>query len=80
MSLYLENMNQQTFKAFYEESIIEYATEHVKSGGWEKDGSIERARTEFENLLPEGLNTSNQYLLSVIYNNVRYRLFMVTYI
>lgn len=31
---------------------------------------IERARTEFENLLPEGLNTSNQYLLSVINNNV----------
>ena len=48
MSLYLENMNQQTFKAFYEKSIIEYAAEHVKSGGWEKDGSIERARTEFE--------------------------------
>ncbi|MGJ5718929.1 hypothetical protein ACSBQ5_13980 [Staphylococcus equorum] len=54
MSLYLENMNQQTFKAFYEKSIIEYAAEHVKSGGWEKDGSIERARTEFENLLPGG--------------------------
>ena len=70
MSLYIENMNQQTFKVFYEESIIEYAAEHVKSGGWEEDGSIERARTEFENLLPDGLNTSNQYLLSVINNSV----------
>lgn len=69
MSVYLENMTQQTFKAFYEESIIEYAKEHVKSGGWEKDRSIERARTDFEVLLPEGLNTSNQYLLSVVFDN-----------
>ena len=70
MSIYLENMKQQTFKPFYEESIIEYAAEHVKSGDWEEEESIERARTEFENLLPEGLNTSNQYLLSVINNDV----------
>ena len=70
MSIYLENMKQQTFKPFYEESIIQYAAEHVKSGDWEEEESIERARTEFENLLPEGLNTSNQYLLSVINNDV----------
>ncbi|WP_257934653.1 hypothetical protein [Staphylococcus shinii] len=38
MSIYLENMKQQTFKAFYEESIIEYAEEHVKSGDWGKRG------------------------------------------
>ncbi|MGY0413930.1 hypothetical protein ACW5YJ_11930 [Staphylococcus sp. mip270_02] len=70
MSVYLENMKQQTFKDFYEESMIEYAAEHVKSGDWEEEGSIEIARTEFEKLLPEGLNTCNQYLLSVLYNNV----------
>ncbi|WP_436956788.1 GNAT family N-acetyltransferase [Staphylococcus sp. AS1337] len=69
MSVYLENMNQQTFKAFYEESIIEYAAENVKSGDWKEENSIERARAEFEKLLPEVLNTSNQYLLSVVYNN-----------
>lgn len=70
MSVYLENIKKQTFKDFYEESIIEYAEEHVKSGDWEEEGSIERACTEFEKLLPEGLNTRNQYLLSVNYNNV----------
>ncbi|MCE5008022.1 GNAT family N-acetyltransferase [Staphylococcus equorum] len=70
MKLILENMDDQTFKVFYKESIIEYAEEHVKSGDWEEEGSIIRARTEFENLLPDGLNTSNQYLLSVIYNNL----------
>lgn len=70
MGVYLENMKQQTFEAFYEESIIEYAAEHVKSGDWEEEASIVRARTEFEKLLPEDLNTINQYLLSVIYNNV----------
>lgn len=70
MSIYLESMNKQTFKVFYEESLIEYAAEHVKSGDWEKGESIERARTEFEKILPEGLNTSNQYLLSVLYNNM----------
>ncbi|WP_232183809.1 GNAT family N-acetyltransferase [Staphylococcus arlettae] len=63
-------MNKQVFESFYEDSIIDYANEHVKSGDWEAEGSIERARTEFENLLPNGLDTSNQYLLSVINNNV----------
>ena len=70
MSIYLESMNQQTFKEFYEESIIEYAEEHVKSNDWEKEGAIEKARAKFEKLLPKGLYTSNQYLLSVIHNNV----------
>lgn len=69
MSIHLENMSQQSFEKIYEESIIEYASEHVKSGDWEEDGSIERARTDFEVLLPEGLNTNNQYLLSVVYDN-----------
>lgn len=70
MALTLEKMKKQVFESYYEESIIEYAEEHVKSGDWEKEGSIERANTEFENLLPEGLDTSNQYLMSVIHNNV----------
>lgn len=80
MGVYLESKEQKTFKAFYEESVTEYAAEHVKSGDWEKEGSIERARTEFEKLLLEGLDTSNQYLLSVIHNNVDIGYFMVTYI
>lgn len=60
MGVYLESMEQKTFKAFYEESVTEYVAEHVKSGDWGKEGSIERTRTEFEKLLPEGLDTSNQ--------------------
>ncbi|WP_235980492.1 hypothetical protein [Staphylococcus durrellii] len=50
--------------------MIEYAAEHVKSGDLEEEESIERARTESESLLPEVLDTSNQYLLSMINNNV----------
>ena len=70
MCVYLKQMNKKVFESFYEESIVDYANEHVKSGDWEAEGSTERARSEFENLLPEGLDTSTQYLLSAIYNNV----------
>ena len=70
MCVYLKQMNKKVFESFYEESIVDYANEHVKSGDWEAEGSTERARSEFENLLPEGLDTSNQYLLSVINNDV----------
>lgn len=70
MCVYLKKMSKKAFESFYEDSIIDYANEHVKSGDWKTEGSIERARTEFENLLPEGLDTNNQCLLSVINNNV----------
>lgn len=52
MCVYLKKMNKQVFELFYEDSIIDYANEHVKSGDWEAEGSVENARTEFEKLLP----------------------------
>lgn len=69
MSLKLEPMTQKTFDEIYENSIHEYAHEHIKSGDWEAEGAIERARSDFEKLLPYGLATENQDLFSVIYLN-----------
>lgn len=69
MSLTLEPMTQRTFDKVYEKSIHEYAHEHIKSGVWETKGAIERARSDFEKLLPHGLATDNQYLFTVVYLN-----------
>src|SRR5699024_11775074 len=69
MSLKLEPMTQKTVDEIYENSIHEYAHEHIKSGDWEAEGAIERARSDFEKLLPYGLATENQDLFSVIYLN-----------
>lgn len=67
MSVTLEPMTQKTFDEIYENSIQEYAHEHIKSGDWEAKGAIERARSDFEKLLPYGLATENQDLFSVNY-------------
>jgi ribosomal protein S18 acetylase RimI-like enzyme len=47
-------------------SIREYAAEHVRAGNWSPEGSEERARKEFETLLPQRESTPDQFLYSVV--------------
>lgn len=69
MTISLERMTQLDYDNFYENSIYEYANEHIKSGNWKKEGAIARARKAFENLLPNGLATDGEYLFSIFNSN-----------
>ena len=69
MTISLERMTQLYYDNFYENSIYEYANEHIKSGNWKKEGAIARARKAFENLLPNGLATDGEYLFSIFNSN-----------
>lgn len=62
----LESMEQEEFARFLEHSIVEYAADHVRNGNWTEEGSIERSRKEFEHYLPDGLQSKDQYLWSII--------------
>ena len=62
MVVRLRPMTEQEFQRWQEASIRSYAAEHVKTGRWGEEESTERARKQFEELLPNGLATEGQHL------------------
>ncbi|MGG7164113.1 GNAT family N-acetyltransferase [Clostridium ihumii] len=62
----LRNMTDEEFKEYLEVSIKEYAEEKVKAGNLKKEGSYEKALEEFNTLLPNGKETKDNYLLSIV--------------
>lgn len=58
-------MQQEDFEPYLERDIKEYAEEHVRNGNWKKEEALERSRKEHEQLLPDGLQSKDQYLFSI---------------
>jgi ribosomal protein S18 acetylase RimI-like enzyme len=58
-------MKQEDFEPYLERDIKEYAEEHVRNGNWKQEGALERSRKEHEKLLPDGLQSKDQYLFSI---------------
>ncbi len=59
-------MSQLEFDAFLERTIPEYAADHVCAGQWLESESLEKSRKEFEDLLPQGLNTEDNFLYTLV--------------
>ncbi len=62
----LEPIQQKDFEIFLERGIREYAEDHVRNGNWTAEEVLERSKKEFEQLLPDGINSQHQYLYSII--------------
>lgn len=63
----LEPMNQARFDAWLDVTVRDYATEKVASGNYPDDGTgLERSKAEFDALLPNGLQTPNHELRSMV--------------
>ena len=58
-------MKEEEFQKYAMNSAAEYARDKVASGNWHPDEALMRAEQEFQNELPKGLNTENQYLYSL---------------
>lgn len=54
----LAEMTPSEFDAFRESTARLYADENVRTGGWEAEGALEKARAEVQRLLPEGQSTT----------------------
>jgi len=61
----LVRMQQEDFEPYLERDIREYAEEHVRNGNWSAEEALERSRKEHQQLLPDGLESRNQYLFSI---------------
>ncbi|MDC3414160.1 GNAT family N-acetyltransferase [Aquibacillus sp. 3ASR75-11] len=65
MTVRLEKMNSVEFQQYLSYAIKNFADEQIKSGIWEQQGSISRAKNEYIKLLPEGEKTENNNLFTI---------------
>ena len=62
----LIKMQQEDFEPYLERGIREYAADHVRNGNWSAEEAVERSKKEFEQLLPDGVNSKDQFLYSIV--------------
>ena len=62
----LRAMNPGSFAAYKAAEVASFAEEGVSSGRWLAEGATERSLAEFDELLPQGLATPDNYLLEIV--------------
>lgn len=62
----LVQMTEPDFQAYLARAIQEYAQDKVQAGNWSQGEALERSRKEFENYLPQGIQTPENYLFSLL--------------
>ena len=62
MTVTLQQMSQTEYDAWYRDAVGTYAQEFVDSRILDAAAARERAETDFEQLLPQGLDTENHLL------------------
>jgi RimJ/RimL family protein N-acetyltransferase len=58
-------MSAEEFQTFLGWSIPDYAEAHVKAGRWNPNDAVERSKAEHAQLLPNGVETPDNYLRTV---------------
>src|ERR1700730_120390 len=58
-------MTEAEFQVYLEQSIANYAQEHIKAGRWSPEDGLRSAQAEYQQLLPDGLATKDNYLFSI---------------
>jgi ribosomal protein S18 acetylase RimI-like enzyme len=59
-------MEQIDFEVYFERAIIEYAGDKVRNGNWSAEEAPGRSRVEFQHYLPDGLQTKDQFIFSIM--------------
>ena len=62
----LRPITDEEFNVWRETVIPEYAQDKVDSGQWPAESAIELSRKKYEELLPQGKNTENNYIYTVL--------------
>ena len=61
----LTPMRAETYADYLDAAVSGYAEDNIASGRWPREGALERSRTEFLALLPQGLATADNYLYEI---------------
>lgn len=62
----LVKMSKQDFDSYILNAVIDYAKEKVKAGTWCEEEARDLSEKTFSQLLPQGVDTENQYLFSIM--------------
>lgn len=63
--IHLVPMTETDFQIYYDQAVAEYAEEHIKSGSWSEEEAYENSKRQYQDLLPDGVATPNQYLYTL---------------
>lgn len=63
--VHLVPMQESELQAYLDQSIPNYAADNVKAGYWSQEEAMQKSRDTFERLLPDGVDTKNQYLYKI---------------
>ncbi|MDP5275760.1 GNAT family N-acetyltransferase [Chengkuizengella axinellae] len=66
MTIQLNSMTEVIYEKFISHSIEHYAKENVKSGNWLEEEALKKSKEAFDRLLPDGLNSNQHFLLSIM--------------
>jgi ribosomal protein S18 acetylase RimI-like enzyme len=58
-------MSPERYRTFREAAIAAYAEDNVAAGRWLRDTALQQSRASFDDLLPQGLATPDNYLFEI---------------
>jgi len=58
-------MPESDLQAYLDKAIPNYAADNIKAGYWTEEEGLNKARDTFKRLLPDGMNTKDQYIYNV---------------
>ena len=58
-------MSESQFQSYLDTAVQEYAQSHIKAGDCESDEALSLAHKDYRELLPDGLQSKNQFLFSI---------------
>lgn len=61
----LSPMSSEAYEQYLKDAIISYAESNVSSGRWPKEGSVERSKAAYAELLPLGTGTPDNHLFEI---------------
>jgi ribosomal protein S18 acetylase RimI-like enzyme len=64
--VWLQRMSEADYQAYLDKAVRNYAQEHVAAGNWLAEEALERAKKQYDDLLPQGTATENQFLFNVM--------------
>lgn len=69
MSVMIRSMTEKEFEAFCQMSIAHHVAELMEECAMTQDDAISQAKIEFAGMLPDGLNTKNHFLMTIVENS-----------
>jgi len=58
-------MTESEFEVYLENAVPAYAVDKAGAGDWSEEEALERSRKSYQELLPDGLSTENNYLFRI---------------